>query len=68
MFASFFAEVPKQDQVQGYLLQGASGLMSPSEICSEIFFSLLLSDLTVLETPPPFPALPRNFAKKSIAV
>lgn len=33
-----------------------------------IFFSLLLLDLTVLETPPPFPTLPRNFAKKSIAV
>lgn len=31
---SFFAFVPKQDQVQGYLLQGASVLMSPSEICS----------------------------------
>lgn len=34
MFTSFFAEVPKQDQVQGYLLQGGSVLTSPSEICS----------------------------------
>lgn len=30
----FFAEVPKQGQVQGYLLQGASVLTFPSEISS----------------------------------
>lgn len=37
MFTSFFVEVPKQDWIQGYLLQGASRLMSQSEICSYFF-------------------------------